>query len=48
MRELDRFELLLKGQSVEEIYAGAARIGKDMGFEHFIYGVLVNVSLTRP
>lgn len=46
--DLELFESLLGCQSVEELHATTARIAKRLGFEHFIYGVNVNVSLTRP
>ncbi len=48
MTDLDLFESLLACQSIEELHATTARIAKRLGFEHFIYGVNVNTSLTRP
>jgi DNA-binding CsgD family transcriptional regulator len=45
---LDLYESLSGYQSVEELYAATASIVKQLGFEHFIYGVRVNLSLTRP
>lgn len=45
---IDLFESLLGYQSVEELYAATSRIVTHLGFEHFIYGVRVNLSLTRP
>jgi LuxR family transcriptional activator of bioluminescence operon/LuxR family quorum-sensing transcriptional regulator LasR len=48
MTDLDLFESLLGCQSIEELHATTARIAKHLGFEHFVYGVNVNVSLTRP
>jgi len=46
--DLDLFESLLGCQSVEELHAATARIAKRLGFEHFLYAVRVNLSLTRP
>lgn len=48
MIDLDLLESLLSCESIEELHANTARIAKLLGFEHFIYGVNVNVSLTRP
>ena len=48
MADLDLFESLLNCNTVEELHTTAAAITKQMGFEHFIYGVQVNTSLTRP
>lgn len=48
MTELDMFESLLNCQSVEELHAATVRIVKQMGYEYFLYGVRVNVSLTHP
>jgi len=48
MMNLDKFESLLNCQSVEELHATTAGIVRQMGYEHFLYGVRVNVSLTRP
>jgi LuxR family transcriptional activator of bioluminescence operon len=33
---------------VEELHSSATAIAREMGFEHFLYGVQVNTSLTRP
>lgn len=48
MTDLDSFESLLRCSTVEELHATATTISKQMGFEHFLYGVQVNTSLTRP
>ena len=48
MTDLDLLESLLNCSTVEELYAKTTIITKQMGFEHFLYGVRVNVSLTRP
>jgi len=45
---LDLFESLLACQSIEELHATTASIARRLGFEHFVYGVNVNTSLTRP
>ena len=33
---------------MEELHTSATAIASQMGFEHFLYGVQVNTSLTRP
>ena len=48
MIDLDLLESLSGCQSVEELHAATARITKLLGFEHFLYAVRVNLSLTRP
>ena len=48
MSDLDLFEPLLNCGTVEELHAMTASIAGQLGFEHFIYGVQVNTSLTRP
>ena len=48
MTDLDLLESLLNCSTVEELYAKTTIITKQMGFEHFLYGVQVNTSLTRP
>jgi DNA-binding CsgD family transcriptional regulator len=48
MTELDLFESLLTCQSIEGLHAAVANIVKQIGYEHFIYGVQVRTSLTRP
>lgn len=45
---LDLLESLSDCRSIEELYSTTSRIAKQLGFEHFIYGVRVNLSLTRP
>ena len=46
--DLDLFESLLCCESIEELHTAVTKVVKLLGFEHFIYGVNVNVSLTRP
>ena len=46
--DLDLLESLSDCQSVEELHAATARIVNQLGFEHFLYAVRVNLSLTRP
>jgi len=48
MSDLDLFEPLLSCSTVEALHATTANIAGQLGFEHFIYGVQVNTSLTRP
>lgn len=48
MVDLDLLESLLGCESVEELHSATARIVNQLGFEHFLYGVRVNLSLTRP
>jgi DNA-binding CsgD family transcriptional regulator len=48
MNNLDLFETLLNCKTVEELHASATAIVRELGFEHFLYGVQVNTSLTRP
>jgi LuxR family transcriptional activator of bioluminescence operon len=48
MSNLSLFESLLVCGTVEELHGNAAAIAREMGFEHFLYGVQVNTSLTRP
>lgn len=48
MAGFDMLEALLRCQTVEELYDSTSRLVKNLGYEHFIYGVQVNVSLTRP
>lgn len=48
MTELDLFESLLTSESIEGLHAAVVSIVKQMGYEHFIYGVQVNTSITRP
>ncbi len=48
MIDLDLLESLSGCESVEELHAATARIAKQLGFEHFIYGVRVNLPLTQP
>ena len=45
---LNLFESLLNCGTVEELHTSAMAIARQMGFEHFLYGVQVNTSLTRP
>ena len=48
MSDLDLFEPLLSCGTVEALHATTASIAGQLGFDHFIYGVQVNTSLTRP
>ncbi|SOD39866.1 LuxR family transcriptional regulator [Nitrosovibrio sp. Nv4] len=48
MNNLNLFESLLNCETVEELHASTTAIARQMGFEHFLYGVQVNTSLTRP
>ncbi len=48
MIDLDLFESLLSCSTVEELHATTTAISKQMGFEHFLYGVQVNTSLVQP
>jgi len=48
MSDLDLFEPLLICATVEELHTTTASIAGQLGFDHFIYGVQVNTSLTRP
>ena len=48
MSDLDLFEPLLNCGTVEELHTTTASIAGQLGFDHFIYGVQVNTSLTRP
>ena len=48
MSNLSLFESLLDCGTVEELHRNATAIARQMGFEHFLYGVQVNTSLTRP
>lgn len=48
MTDLNLFESLLSCSTAEELHTLTATITKQMGFEHFLYGVQVNTSLTRP
>ena len=48
MTDLNLFESLLNCNTVEELHTNATAIASQMGFEHFLYGVQVNTSLTRP
>ena len=48
MSNLTLFESLLACNTVEELHACATGIAHKLGFEHFLYGVQINTSLTRP
>jgi LuxR family transcriptional activator of bioluminescence operon len=48
MNNLSLFESLLNCNTVEELHTSTTAIARQMGFEHFLYGVQVNTSLTRP
>ncbi|BCR03756.1 LuxR family transcriptional regulator [Desulfuromonas versatilis] len=44
----ERIEQLDRARSVEELHAGCADICADYGFEHFLYGARIPVSLVKP
>ena len=46
--DLDLLESLSGCGSIEELYSATSRIAKHLGFEHFIYGVRVNLPLAQP
>lgn len=46
--DLDLLESLSGCGSIEELYSATSRIAKHLGFEHFIYGVRVNLSHAQP
>jgi len=48
MVDLDMLESLTDCQSVEELHTATTKIAGLLGFDHFLYGVRVNLSLTRP
>jgi DNA-binding CsgD family transcriptional regulator len=48
MADLEMFEQFLSCRTIDELYASTARIIRQMGFDHFLYGVRVHTSLTRP
>lgn len=48
MTDLALFESLLNCATVEDLHAKTVAITKNFGFDHFLYGVQVNTSLTRP
>lgn len=48
MVQLDMLESLQGCKSVEELHGAVRRITSEMGFEHFLYCVQVNLSLARP
>ena len=48
MIELDALESLLNCHTAEELHAATRKLVNSIGYEHFIYGVQVNTSLTRP
>jgi hypothetical protein len=48
MGDLEMFEQLLSCRTIDELYASTARIIRQMGFDHFLYGARVHTSLTRP
>lgn len=48
MTDLDLFESLLTCNTVEELHGAGSRLVETMGFEHFLYGVHIRTSLTRP
>lgn len=48
MTDFDMLESLVDCRSVEELHAATKQLVNLIGYEHFIYGVQVNTSLTRP
>ncbi|CAH1387806.1 helix-turn-helix transcriptional regulator [Candidatus Nitrotoga sp. M5] len=48
MSDLDLFEPLLSCGTVEALHTTTTNIAGQLGFDHFIYGVQVNTSITRP
>jgi len=48
VNSLQQFESLLNCATVEELHASTTGIVTQLGLEHFLYVVQVNVSLTRP
>jgi len=48
MNDLELFESLLNTCTTDDLHSAISRVTQDMGYEHFIYGVQVNISLTRP
>lgn len=48
MTDLELFESLQNCNTVEELHTRTTAIIGQMGFDHFLYGVQVNTSLTRP
>jgi hypothetical protein len=48
MTDLDTLESTLNCDSIEELHTATRKLVNQLGYEHFIYGVQVNTSLTRP
>jgi DNA-binding CsgD family transcriptional regulator len=48
MTDLDTLESTLNCNSIEELHTATRNFVNQLGYEHFIYGVQVNTSLTRP
>jgi DNA-binding CsgD family transcriptional regulator len=48
MTELDMLESLSDCDTIEQLHSATRKIVASIGYEHFIYGVQVNTSLTRP
>lgn len=48
MTDLDTLESTLNCSSLEELHTATRTLVNQLGYEHFIYGVQVNTSLTRP
>ncbi len=48
MTDLDTLESTLNCNSTEALHTATKKIVNQLGYEHFIYGVQVNTSLTRP
>jgi len=48
MTDLDTLESTLNCNSIEALHAATKKLVNQLGYEHFIYGVQVNTSVTRP
>jgi DNA-binding CsgD family transcriptional regulator len=48
MTDLDTLESTLNCDSIEALHATTRKLVNQLGYDHFIYGVQVNTSLTRP
>lgn len=48
MTDLDTLESTLNCDSIEALHTATRKLVNQLGYEHFIYGVQVNTSVTRP
>ncbi|MDO9371704.1 MAG: autoinducer binding domain-containing protein [Gammaproteobacteria bacterium] len=48
MINLERYESLVEAESLADLHSSCATISKELGFNHFLYGVRVNTSLLQP